>query len=89
MNHLIEIIGLLWPSLLVTGLFTVFLLIAGRLDMGRPVVIVGSVVAIGVLGMFFVIPAMKKPIRWGLTLFGFAAPMALGVISIRYIVEET
>jgi hypothetical protein len=89
MNHLIEIAAILWPPLLVIGLFAVSLIVVGRLGFGRQAVAIGSITAIGFLGALYVIPGIRDAMRWGLTLFGFAAPMALGVISIRYVVEET
>ncbi|RKS75144.1 hypothetical protein BDK61_4685 [Haloarcula quadrata] len=82
-------ITLLWPALFCLSSLLVFLLVATQRGYGRQRQYLGATAILGLLILAYAYPPTVTPIRWGLTLIGFAAPVALSIVGIRYLIEET
>lgn len=86
---LVSILSLLWPALLLISLIPLVLM--GMTERGysqRANLIIGLIGVLLLISIYQSSP-LSMALRWSLTVIGFAVPLALGVISIQYIVEET
>ncbi|RLM88422.1 hypothetical protein D3D01_21380 [Haloarcula sp. Atlit-7R] len=87
--NITETVTVLWPALFCLSTLLMFLLIATQRGYGRQRQYLGASAILGLLILAYAYPPAVTPIRWGLTLVGFAAPVALSIVGIRYLVEET
>jgi hypothetical protein len=87
--NITETVTVLWPALFCLSTLLMFLLIATQRGYGRQRQYLGASAILGLLILAYACPPAVTPIRWGLTLVGFAAPVALSIVGIRYLVEET
>lgn len=89
MSNYASVIALLWPASFVIALLPVFLMVIGRFREKKQTSSFAVVACLILLIMLYLFPPIRNMVRWGLSLIGFASPLALGVISIWYLVEET
>jgi len=87
--NITETATLLWPALFCLSTLIVFLLIATQRGYSRQSQYLGATASLGLLILAYTYPPAVTLIRWGLTLVGFAAPVALSIVGIRYLVDET
>ncbi|WP_323677555.1 hypothetical protein [Halorubellus sp. PRR65] len=84
---LFELAQLLWPALFVLSLLQLGLAYCpparGQVSM---VVVVGLVA--GGIGVLYVIQPLSAAVGVALTTIGFGAPLGLGLVSIKLLVEE-
>jgi hypothetical protein len=85
----VDSVVLLWPALFCLASLLIFLLISSQHGYGGNNQYLGAIVVLGFLLLAYIYPPVLTPIRWGLTLVGFAAPVALSIVGIRYLVDET
>lgn len=84
-----DTVALLWPALFFLFNSIIFLLLSTQLKYNQNRQYLGVIIILGVLSVVYIYPSVLTPMRWGLTLVGFAAPVALSIVGIRYLVEET
>lgn len=85
-----SVISVLWPAFLVLGLIPVLLMcVESSAIESDPNPLTVTFVGLGVLLILYSVQPVREVISWMLTVLGFAMPVALSVISIQYIVEET
>lgn len=58
-------------------------------EAGHRANITGGLIGVFVPVVIYQVPIFSTALRWILTIIGFAAPLALGVMTIQYVVEET
>jgi hypothetical protein len=85
----ISILTLLWPALLMTAVFPIVFFILNHSGYGKRARGVGVIIGLIVLVLIYDVAVIRKMLSWGLTLVAFAASLALSVIAIELIVEET
>ena len=71
------------------GAIPLIFLILNCVGYGKRARGIGVLCSLGVLALIYTEPALADSLRWGLTIVAFAAPLALSVIAIEYLVEET
>lgn len=85
---MIEIIEILWPASFYLSAFMFYILIISYYGYGVTARYAGLLFVIGFTVLTYSYPILLEPFRWVLSLVGFAAPVALSIIGIRYLVEE-
>ncbi|SDM14290.1 hypothetical protein SAMN04487949_1017 [Halogranum gelatinilyticum] len=83
-----EAVEILWPALFSLAAFLLYLLVVSRGGYTRAKGFVGAGAVIGFLLLGHFQPSVLVPLRVSLTLVGFAAPVAMSIIGIRYIVDK-
>jgi hypothetical protein len=86
---LLSIFSLLWPAMFVISLVPLFLMAATERGYSQRTTTTGGLIGILFFIIIYQVPLFNTTLRWILTVIGFAAPLALGVIAIQYVVEET
>jgi hypothetical protein len=81
--------ALLWPVLVVLGGLPLLFLILDRKGYSKWTRGMGAIAGITTLILIYRIESVRLILQWVLTVVAFAAPLALSVISIEYLVEET
>lgn len=89
MADLVSVATVVWPALLSISFLLTYLLYVSQLAESPRASWSGAVVSMLILVSIYTVPSVRTLTRLGLSIIGFALPLALGVISIRYIVEET
>jgi hypothetical protein len=89
MSELTSIATLLWPALFVVAMLPVILLVLVQKRSKDQTEKLSAIMCLILLGSLYLIDPINSLIRWSLSIIGFASPLALGIISIRYLVEET
>lgn len=84
-----SLVALGWPAAFVLSVLPVALMTAARSGSSRGARVGVAVGCLALLAALLVVPPFNAGVRWGLTLVGFAAPVAVSIIAIRYIVAET
>jgi hypothetical protein len=84
-----EVVILLWPACFSLFSLLMFLLLSTQRGYAIKNQYLGAAVILGSLILIYAYSPAATLIRWGLTLIGFAAPVALSIVGIRYLVEET
>lgn len=84
-----SLVALAWPAAFALSVLPVALVVTAGSGHGRQARIGIAVCCTGLLATLFAVPPLNAAVRWGLTLVGFGAPIAVSVIAIRYIVDET
>jgi hypothetical protein len=84
-----ELAALIWPGAFTLSAVILFLLLTSTADFGAGVRRLGVVCFLVLLAGFYLIPLLRLPARWLLTLVGMAAPAGLSLVSIRMVVKET
>jgi hypothetical protein len=82
-------VALLWPVLAILGGIPLLFLILDHRGYNKQARGIGVLIAIALLISLYYIEPVRLILQWGLTVVAFAAPLALSVISIEYLVEET
>lgn len=89
MSNFTSIAASLWPALFVISLLPVVLMTLSQSGGEKQAGTFAIVACLVLTAVLYVVPPISELVRWGLSLIGLAAPLALGVISIQYLVEET
>jgi hypothetical protein len=84
-----ELASLIWPATFTLTAIILFLLLTAAADFGTGVRRLGVVSFLVLLVGFYTLPVLTLPVRWLLTLFGFAAPVGLSLVSIRMVIKST
>lgn len=87
--NLVSILSLIWPALFVIALLPAVLMTLSQFGYEEQSGSFTAVICFALLISLYTVPSIANLVRWCLSLIGFAAPLALGVISIQYLVEET
>jgi len=85
----VELASLTWPATFILAATILFLLLTAAADIGAGVRHLGTVALLVLLVGFYTLPVLTLPVRWLLTLFGFAAPVGLSLVSIRMVIKST
>ncbi|WP_436909454.1 hypothetical protein [Halosimplex marinum] len=84
-----SLVAVAWPTAFVLAALPVALMATVRVGYGRRARLGVAVGCVGAVAVLLAVPPAGAALRWGLTLVGFAAPIAVSIIAIRYVVDET
>lgn len=84
---LVSVVSSIWPATFVVAVLSVYLLITTHLGYSRTASVTGATASLALLGLLYFVAPVRNSLRLALTLLGFAAPVALSILAIRYTVE--
>lgn len=84
----VSIAATVWPALFVVGVLPIYFMTASRAGVSDRGIALGGVAAVVGLGCLYLFDPLRVGLRWVLTIVGFAVPLAVGVLSVRYLVAE-
>lgn len=82
----VEVVSLLWPGLAAVATVQLCILIRPPSTKASQLSLI-AIVAVAT-GIIYQTPILRTIVRWLLTVFGLAVPLAVSYISVQYIVEE-
>lgn len=84
----LELADVLWRSTLAVAALPLLLMRVRERSTGGVPVFLATGACIALLLVLYGLRPISVGVRWGLTLLGFAAPLAMSVIVTRYLVSE-
>lgn len=85
----VGIVQVLWPALFALSLLQLYLFQTESETPGLETLYGGVIAVVGLIFALYYISPIETAVRLILTSVGFGAPLGLGLIAIRRLVEET
>jgi hypothetical protein len=85
----LEMVRVIWPALFCLAGLLLYLLFASQRGHGNQIRYICVISTVSLLAVSYLVSNVLLPVRWTLTAVGFAAPIGVSIVGIRYLIEET